>query len=90
MPGVHRDGIDEPRLMTLANQLAAHMDFSPANVERAARFWGSPRVAARPGLKAVELFEAVERGAVKAIWIMSTNPVVSMPDAERVRDTVGT
>jgi assimilatory nitrate reductase catalytic subunit len=69
----------------LANQLAAHMDFSPDNVERVARFWGSARIAAKPGLKAVELFEAVERGAVKAVWIMATNPVVSMPDAERVR-----
>jgi len=69
----------------LANQLAAHMDFAPENVDRVARFWGSPRVAARPGLKAVDLFDAVESGAVKAVWIMSTNPVVSMPDAERVR-----
>jgi assimilatory nitrate reductase catalytic subunit len=69
----------------LANQLAAHMDFAPGNVGRVARFWGAPRVAAQPGLKAVDLFDAVERGAVKAIWIMSTNPVVSMPDAERVR-----
>ena len=69
----------------LANQLAAHMDFAPDNVERVARFWSSPRMAARPGLKAVELFEAVKRGTVKAVWIMSTNPVVSMPDADRVR-----
>ncbi|HWN40170.1 MAG TPA: molybdopterin-dependent oxidoreductase, partial [Gammaproteobacteria bacterium] len=46
----------------LANQLAAHMDFSPENVDRVARFWGTPRVAARPGLKAVDLFEAVEQG----------------------------
>jgi assimilatory nitrate reductase catalytic subunit len=69
----------------LANQLAAHMDFAPENVARVARFWDSPRVAARPGLKAVELFDAVENGAVKAVWIMSTNPVVSMPDADRVR-----
>src|SRR5262245_17117092 len=69
----------------LANQLAAHMDFSPDNVERVARFWGAPRVAAQPGRKAVDLFDAVERGTVKAVWIMSTNPVVSMPDAERVR-----
>ena len=69
----------------LANQLAAHMDFAPENVDRVARFWGSPRTAAKPGLKAVDLFDAVERGAVKAVWIMSTNPVVSMPDAERVR-----
>lgn len=69
----------------LANQLAAHMDFAPENVERVARFWRAPRVAAKPGLKAVELFEAVASGSVKAIWIMSTNPVVSMPDADRVR-----
>ncbi len=69
----------------LANQLAAHMDFAPGNVGRVARFWGAPRVAAQPGLKAVDLFDAVERGAVKAVWIMSTNPVVSMPDAERVQ-----
>jgi assimilatory nitrate reductase catalytic subunit len=69
----------------LANQLAAHMDFSPDNVARVARFWNAPHVAAKPGRKAVDLFDAVARGAVKAIWIMSTNPVVSMPDAERVR-----
>src|SRR5512134_2363280 len=69
----------------LANQLAAHMDFSPENVERVARFWGSPRMATRPGLKAVDLFEAIEQGSVKTVWIMSTNPVVSMPDADRVR-----
>ena len=31
----------------LANQLAAHMDFAPENVARLARFWQSPRVAAR-------------------------------------------
>ncbi|RPI58854.1 MAG: nitrate reductase, partial [Lysobacterales bacterium] len=69
----------------LANQLAAHMDFAPESVDRVGRFWSAPRVAANAGLKAVDLFDAVERGAVKAIWIMSTNPVVSMPDAERVR-----
>jgi assimilatory nitrate reductase catalytic subunit len=69
----------------LANQLAAHMDFAPAHVERVGRFWSAARMATKPGLKAVELFDAVERGAIKALWIMATNPVVSMPDAERVR-----
>src|SRR5262245_52543652 len=69
----------------LANQLAAHMDFAPENVDRLARFWRCPRVAARPGLKAVDLFDAVERDALKAVWIMSTNPGVSMADGERVR-----
>jgi assimilatory nitrate reductase catalytic subunit len=69
----------------LANQLAAHMDFAADNVERVGRFWNAPRVAAKPGLKAVDLFEAIDAGTVKAVWIMATNPVVSMPDAERVR-----
>src|SRR5690606_9801167 len=43
----------------LANQLAAHMDFSPDHVERVARFWRAPHIATRPGLRAVELFDAV-------------------------------
>ncbi len=70
----------------LANQLAAHMTLeSASDRERVARFWNAPRLAATPGLKAVPLFEAVAEGQVKAIWIMATNPVVSLPDADRVR-----
>ena len=69
----------------LANQLAAHMDFAPEHVDRVRRFWNAPRVATQPGLKAVDLFDAVDAGKIKAVWIMSTNPVVSMPDADRVR-----
>ncbi len=70
----------------LANQLAAHMDFSdPASVDLVARFWDAPRIAQAPGLKAVEMFQAIESGKIKAVWIMATNPVVSLPDADRVR-----
>ncbi|MET0269689.1 MAG: molybdopterin-dependent oxidoreductase [Sphingomonas sp.] len=69
----------------LANTLAAHMDFAPANVDRVARFWGTSRVAATPGLKAVDLFRAIADGRVKALWIAGTNPAVSMPDAGAVR-----
>ena len=69
----------------MANTLAGHMDFAPADVARVARFWGAPDTASRPGLKAVEMFEAVGDGRIKAIWIMATNPAVSMPDAARVR-----
>ncbi|MEW6678099.1 MAG: molybdopterin-dependent oxidoreductase [Pseudomonadota bacterium] len=68
----------------LANQLANHMDFAPADVDRVARFWGLPQTAPRPGLKAVDLFQAVGEGRIKALWIMATNPVVSMPDADAV------
>ncbi len=70
----------------LANQLAAHMEIAnPEHRERVQRFWNSPAIADKPGLKAVELFQAIEAGTVKAVWIMATNPVVSLPDADRVR-----
>jgi len=70
----------------LANQLAAHMDFSnDANIDLVARFWGATDMVRREGYKAVELFDAIERGEVKAVWIMATNPVVSLPEADRVR-----
>jgi assimilatory nitrate reductase catalytic subunit len=69
----------------LANMLAAHMDFTPEAIGRVGRFWGSDRVAQQPGLKAVDLFAAMARGEIKAVWIMATNPVVSMPDADAVR-----
>jgi assimilatory nitrate reductase catalytic subunit len=69
----------------LANMLAAHMDFTPEAVDRVGRFWGSDRVATKPGLKAVELFAAMGRGEIKAVWIMATNPVDSMPEADLVR-----
>src|SRR5438445_4525073 len=74
----------------LANQLAAHMSFAnAADVDRVRRFWNAPRMATRPGFKAVELFDAVLDGRVKALWILSTNPAVSMPRAERVRSALG-
>jgi len=72
----------------LATTLAAHMDFAPADVDRVGRFWGSDRVARRPGLKAVELFDAVRAGRIKALWIMATNPVASLPDADAVRAAI--
>jgi assimilatory nitrate reductase catalytic subunit len=70
----------------LANMLAAHMDLdNPDHRALVQTFWGSPRIASRPGLKAVELFEAIEQGRIKAVWIMATNPVVSLPDADQIK-----
>ena len=69
----------------LANQLAAHMGFSPAEIDRVGRFWGAPRMAQHEGLKAVAMFEAIARGGIKALWIMATNPAVSLPRANQVR-----
>ena len=73
----------------LANMLAAHMAIeNPAHRELVQRFWKSPVLAKKPGLKAVDMFEAVRDGRIKAIWIMATNPVVSMPDANAVREAL--
>ncbi len=70
----------------LANQLAAHMNFEDQSaVESVARFWKAPNIARSPGLKAVDMFRAAGDGRIKALWIMGTNPAVSMPDATRVR-----
>ena len=70
----------------LSNQLAAHMDYhTPGAIERVSTFWGAPSLPTEPGHKAVELFEAIERGEIRAVWIMATNPVVSLPDADRIK-----
>ena len=70
----------------LANQLAAHMAFEDAGaVDRVRRFWNASNMATKPGLKAIDLFEAVGDGRIKALWIAGTNPAVSLPDAGRVR-----
>ncbi len=70
----------------LSNQLAAHMDInSSAHRALVKEFWQSPLMAETEGLKAVELFDAVAVGQIKAIWIMATNPVVSLPDADKVK-----
>ncbi|MGC1038489.1 molybdopterin-dependent oxidoreductase [Pantoea agglomerans] len=68
----------------LANQLAAHMNFTEADCERVQRFWRSPAIAREPGLTALDLFRALMDGTVKAVWIMGTNPAVSMPEGNRV------
>ena len=72
----------------LASTLASHMDFAPENVETVRRFWAAPRMATKPGLKAVDLFRQVREGRVKALWIMATNPAVSLPDAGLVREAL--
>jgi assimilatory nitrate reductase catalytic subunit len=69
----------------LANHLAAHMGFTPAEIDRVRRFWKAPRIATHEGLKAVQLFEAIGRGEIKALWVMGTNPAVSLPDADAAR-----
>ncbi|MEM1154416.1 MAG: molybdopterin-dependent oxidoreductase, partial [Pseudomonadota bacterium] len=69
----------------LANQLAAHMDFKPQHIDIVQRFWRAPSMAQSAGLKAVDLFEAAADGAIRFLWVMATNPAVSLPDTAMVR-----
>ena len=72
----------------LANMLACHLGFSEGERADVAAFWQAPRICTGPGLKAVDLFRAVHDGRVKFLWIMATNPAVSMPDAGFVREAL--
>ncbi|RBW51963.1 nitrate reductase [Marinobacter sp. F3R11] len=73
----------------LANTLAAHMEYdTPGAREQLAQFWGTECLPEAPGHKAVDLFEAVHRGDIKVLWIMGTNPAVSLPDSARVSEAL--
>ena len=72
----------------LATTLAAHRGFAPEDIAEVKRFWAAPRMAEKPGLKAVDLFRSIREGRVKALWVMATNPAVSLPDAALGREAL--
>ena len=73
----------------LANMLACHMEIeSPPHRAALREFWNAPVMPERAGLKAVDMFRAVGEGRIKALWIIHTNPAVSMPDADAVRNAI--
>jgi len=72
----------------LANTLACHLGFSPGERADVARFWGTARLCSGPGLKAVDMFRAIHDGRIRFVWVMATNPAVSMPDAGFVREAL--
>ncbi|MGF1775927.1 molybdopterin oxidoreductase family protein [Vibrio nomapromontoriensis] len=70
----------------LANTLASHMEFdNPQHQSLIQDYWQTSQLATKPGLKAIELFDAIESGKIKAVWIMATNPVVSLPDSQKIQ-----
>lgn len=69
----------------LATMLAAHRSIqNPMHREEVATFWGTEKISDKPGLTATQMIEALEDGRLKAIWIVCTNPLVSLPDTPRV------
>ncbi|WP_371988156.1 molybdopterin oxidoreductase family protein [Vibrio chagasii] len=70
----------------LANTLAAHFEFGdPQSHQTVSDFWQTDSLATHAGLKAIDLFDAMNEGKIKAVWIMATNPVVSLPDSEKIK-----
>src|SRR5579885_1601851 len=54
----------------LSNLLSAHRDLdNPEHRAEIAKLWGVPSVPEKPGLSAVELFDAMAAGKIKAVWI---------------------
>lgn len=73
----------------MSNLLPAHRDMAnPEHREEVARLWGVDRIPERPGKTAVEMFEALRQGEIKAVWIVCTNPALSMPDQLRIREAL--
>ena len=69
----------------MANLLAVHKDLSnEKHRQEVADFWGVKEISGKPGYTATEMFDAVEEGKLKAIWIVCTNPLVSMPNARKI------
>lgn len=74
----------------LANLLAAHLELDNADHRQlVADFWQSPQaISPNVGVKACDAAAAILDGRIKAIWIMATNPVVSLPDADNFRQAL--
>ena len=73
----------------LANLLAAHRNLAnPEHRKEVAEFWGVDSIRDKPGMTATEMFEALKSGKMKALWVICTNPSVSLPNARLVDEAL--
>ncbi|WP_038527524.1 nitrate reductase [Formosa agariphila] len=69
----------------MANLLAVHKDlFNEKHRQEVADFWKVDKISDKAGYTATEMFDALESGKMKAVWIVCTNPMVSMPNAHQI------
>ena len=74
---------------SLSNLLPGHREAAnPEHRADVALYWGVEQLPATTGLSAIELFEQVRSGKIKALWIACTNPAQSMPDQTAVREAL--
>ncbi|MGD8362224.1 MAG: molybdopterin-dependent oxidoreductase, partial [Gemmatimonadota bacterium] len=77
---------------TLANRLPADLVVTnPEHRARAEEIWGLEpgTIPATPGYHTMDLFRAFMRGDVKVMWVQTTNPWVSVPNANRIQREPG-
>ncbi len=73
----------------LSNMLASHRELSnPSHISEMEDFWGVAGISSKPGLTATEMFDALDSGKLKAIWIICTNPLVSLPNVNKVEEAL--
>src|SRR5215217_2180660 len=71
----------------LSNLLPAHRNLANEEDRKfVQQFWGGTVIAEKPGLTATEMFEALNDGRLKAIWIICTNPLISLPDVRMAEE----
>lgn len=72
---------------SLSNLLPGHREAAnPEHRAEVARYWGVDSLPENTGLSAIELFEAVREGKIKALWIACTNPAQSLPDQQKIHE----
>ena len=73
----------------MATSLAAHLDFGDEKAHRlVSDFWQTNKLPNKNGTTAVDIFDQIEKGKIKAIWIMATNPAVTLPNSYKIKDAL--
>ncbi|MCP4956017.1 MAG: nitrate reductase [Photobacterium aquimaris] len=73
----------------LATTLAAHLSFEHHDHwQLLSDFWQTDKLVTKPGLKAVDMFDAIANGSIKAVWIIATNPAASLPNSNKINQAL--
>ena len=70
----------------MATSLAAHLAIEDSGARQlVGDFWQSDKLNSQPGKTAGEIFDAIDAGKIKAVWIMATNPLATMPNVNKIK-----
>lgn len=73
----------------MCNLLPAHRNLADESHRlEVANFWGVDNIPEKPGFSATEMIDALNSGKMKAVWIICTNPLVSLPNSIQVENAM--